>query len=70
MARCDLAGVLRPVQDDFAMGDKIRIISGPFTDFVTQIDKIDPERRLHVLIDLLGRPTKVVLDPELARRRD
>ena len=66
MARCDADGVLRPFQNEFAVGDAIRIVSGPFADFVTQVDKIDPDRRLHVLLDLLGRPTRVVLDPALA----
>jgi transcriptional antiterminator RfaH len=56
--------------DDFEVGDRVRIISGPFKDFVTQIDRIDPERRLHVLLDLLGRSAKVVLSPEMALRQD
>lgn len=66
MARCDANGVFRPLAEGFAVGDRIRIVSGPFTDFVTQVDKIDPGQRLHVLLDLLGRPTKVMLDPERA----
>lgn len=70
MARCDADGVLRPFQEAFSVGDAIRIVSGPFADFVTQVDKIDPDRRLHVLLDLLGRPTRVVLDPALAMRRN
>lgn len=68
MARCDVDGVLHPVQEDFAVGDRIRIISGPFAEFVTQVDTIAPDRRLHVLLELLGRPTRVVLDPALAVR--
>lgn len=68
MARCDPTGILRPIEESFAAGDRIRIVSGAFANFVTEIDKIDPDRRLHVLLDLLGRPTRVVLEPHLARR--
>ena len=70
MARCDAQGILTPMADDFEVGDRVRIISGPFKDFVTQIDRIVPERRLHVLLDLLGRSAKVVLSPEMALRQD
>lgn len=69
MARCDGEGIMRPLEDSFAVGDRIRIISGPFADFVTEIDKIDAERRLHVLLDILGRRTLVVLAPAVALRR-
>lgn len=68
-ARCDENGVLRHAPEDFAVGDKIRIISGPFAEFVTRIDRIDPERRLTVLLDLLGGPTKVVLQAEGVSRQ-
>lgn len=66
MARCDADGVLRRLEESFSVGDRIRIISGPFTDFVTTIEQIDPERRLHVLLDILGGQTRVTLAPELA----
>jgi transcriptional antiterminator RfaH len=69
MARCDGNGVLSPLLDDFSVGDKVRIISGPFAEFVTAIDSIDPDRCLHVLLDLLGRSTKVVVDREMAVRQ-
>ena len=69
-ARCDENGVLRHAPEDFAVGDKIRILSGPFAEFVTRIDRIDPERRLTVLLDLLGGPTKVVLPAEGVIRQD
>lgn len=65
MARCDGDGILSPVEEDFAVGDHIRVVGGPFADFVARIDRIDPKQRLHVLLELLGRPTRVVLDPTL-----
>lgn len=64
------AADMRHAPEDFAVGDKIRILSGPFAEFVTRIDRIDPERRLTVLLDLLGGPTKVVLPAEGVIRQD
>lgn len=48
-------------------GDSIRLISGPFADFVTNIEAIDPDQRVWVLIDLLGRPTRVAVDVAILR---
>ncbi len=64
MARCDSDGLLAPLPEDFSAGDHIRITSGPFADFVARVDTVDPQHRLH----LLGRPTKVVVEPEMATR--
>lgn len=66
MARCDGDGVLQPAREELLVGDKIKIISGPFANFVTSIDKIDANRRLHVLLDLLGHPTRIQLNPAMA----
>lgn len=69
MQRCDASGRLQPDQD-FAIGDKVRITSGPFADFVSEIERIDEKQRIHVLLDLLGGHTRVALDPaRLARQR-
>jgi transcriptional antiterminator RfaH len=68
MARCDSDGLLAPLPEDFSAGDHIRITSGPFADFVARVDTVDPQQRLHLLLDLLGRPTKVVVEPEMATR--
>lgn len=63
MQRCDRDGLLQETVNNFSAGDKVRIIGGPFANFITFVEKIDPDRRLHVLLELMGRPTKVVVDP-------
>ena len=68
MQRCDGDGLLQETVTDFSEGDKVRIIGGPFANFITSIEKIDPDRRLHVLLELMGRPTKVIVDPTMADR--
>lgn len=67
MARCDTDGVLQP-DTDFTPGEQIRITSGPFADFVARIEHVDAERRIHLLLDLLGTKTPVSLDPARAVR--
>lgn len=69
MNRCDQDGCLSPHIEDFHVGDQIRIVSGPFADFVTSVEHIDPDRRLHVLLELLGRQTRVQVDPAIAVRK-
>lgn len=68
MSRCDAEGLLAPIIDDLAAGDTVRVISGPFYDFVASIEEIAPDRRLHVLLELLGRPTRVALDPAMVAK--
>ncbi|MDP5336327.1 MAG: transcriptional activator RfaH [Paracoccaceae bacterium] len=66
MRRCDPEGCLTRVVEQFTTGDRIKIVSGAFAEFVTTVEHIDPDRRLHVLLDLLGRQTKVQVDPSMA----
>lgn len=67
MQRCDADGMLQP-DLDLEVGDRVRILSGPFAEFVTTIERIDPERRVHVMLELLGAATRVSLDPGAVRK--
>ncbi len=47
----------------FAMGDTVRIIDGPFADFRGEIDEINNEKgKMKVLVSFFGRETPVELD--------
>lgn len=47
----------------FKVGDAIRIIEGPFTDFVGKVDEINDERgKVKALVSVFGRETPVELD--------
>jgi transcriptional antiterminator NusG len=51
------------VQIDLKIGDHIKVISGPFTDFSGDIIEISPERgKLKVSVSIFGRPTPVELE--------
>jgi len=62
MARCDGAGKLVP-RAELAPGDRVELTRGPFTDFVAEVDQIAPDRRVWVLLDIMGGTTRVAVDP-------
>lgn len=48
---------------DFAVGESVKITSGPFANFVGAIEEIDLNRsKVKALVDLFGRETPVELD--------
>ncbi len=50
------------IELDFNIGDTVKIISGPFEDFIGVVKEIDPARQmLKVTVTLLGRETPVEL---------
>ena len=51
------------VKMQFAVGDTVRIIDGPFADFRGEIDEINNEKgKIKVLVSFFGRETPVELD--------
>ncbi len=51
------------VRATFKLGQKVRIIEGPFADFIGVVDDIDEERtKVRVLVSFFGRETPVELD--------
>lgn len=67
IARCDVNGMLKP-PEDLEVDDRIRVISGPFADLVTTVEKMDKDQRLQVLIDLMGRAVRVTVPRESVER--
>jgi len=58
--RCDSNDVLcSPL--DLEVGDKVEVLQGPFSKFVSTIEFIDSDERIWLLLELLGRKTKVGL---------
>lgn len=51
------------VKIGFRKGDSVRVVDGPFTDFVGVVDEINETRgKVKVLLTLFGRETSVELD--------
>jgi len=48
---------------NFSVGEKVRIIDGPFNDFIGTVDNIDIDKtRVRVMVNFFGRDTPVELD--------
>jgi len=62
-SRCDESDVFRP-PEELAAGDEVRVTSGPFASFVAKIAKIDSDKRVWVLLDVMGRETRVAIPRE------
>jgi len=47
----------------FSLGEAVKIVDGPFTDFIGAVDEINEEKgKLKVLVSIFGRETPVELD--------
>ena len=66
MLRCDAAGMLLP-PDLLNPGDQVCLTSGPFADFVGRIEAIASERRVWVLMEIMGGQTRVAVAADQLR---
>lgn len=65
--RCDpRSQTLAP--HDLVVGDSVRVAAGPFVDFVGRILEVEPDRRIWVLLELLGGGTRVCLEATQVKR--
>lgn len=57
-------GVIEPkVKVDFIIGEHVRVTSGPFDNFVGNVDEIYPDKgKLKVMVSMFGRETPVELE--------
>ncbi|MEX0587422.1 MAG: transcription termination/antitermination protein NusG [Patescibacteria group bacterium] len=47
----------------FSVGETVKVIDGPFTDFLGKVDEIDEEKgKVKVLVSVFGRETPIELD--------
>jgi transcriptional antiterminator NusG len=47
----------------FETGDEIRVIDGPFANFMGTVEEVNPEKgKIRVLVSIFGRPTPVELE--------
>ena len=63
MLRCDASGKLLPTKQ-LSKGDEVQILNGPFANFITTIEEIDTQQRVWVLMELMGRPTRISVNIE------
>jgi transcriptional antiterminator RfaH len=56
--RCDVSGKLLPIKK-LKKGDRVNILEGPFADFIATVETYETEQRIWILMELLGRKTKI-----------
>jgi len=66
MLRCETSGNLLPSKL-LKPGDQVRVTRGPFADFVAEIEAIAPDRRVWVLLDIMGGRNRVALRSDQMR---
>lgn len=65
-AKEDKAGfVLMDSRPSFAVGEKVKILAGAFTDVVGLFDGLGDRERVAVLLDLLGQKVRVSMDMDM-----
>lgn len=60
LARCDAAGMIG-TPPDISVGDRIRILSGPFSDMVSRIETLEPDARVSILLSFMGREVRTTI---------
>ena len=58
MKRCDLLGKLLPV-NVINRGDQVEILKGPFANFIAKVETFETDQRIWILMDFMGRKTKI-----------
>ena len=58
MVRCDLSSKILPVEN-LKKGDQVKILHGPFANFIATVEQYETDQRIWVLMDLMSRKTKI-----------
>jgi len=56
--RYDLSGKLIPVKK-LKKGDQVTLLKGPFANFIATVEKYEADQRIWILMDLMGRKSKI-----------
>ena len=54
----DLSGKLLPLKK-LKNGDQVKILKGPFANFVATVETYETDQRIWILMDLMGRKSKI-----------
>ena len=61
MLGCDTSGKLLPPKL-LEPSDQAMLTNGPFANFAAEVQKIAPDQRVWVLMDIMGAQTRVAVD--------
>jgi len=69
MKRYDSSGKLLPIQK-LKKGDQVKVLKGPFASFIATVEKYEADQRILILMDLMGRKTKIVTPTDTLKLSD
>ena len=58
--RCDLNGLLLG-EDKLKIGSKVEILKGPFASMIGSIERLEPQERVSLLFEIMGRKTRTTV---------
>ena len=64
MMRYDLSGKLLPVEK-LKKGNQVKVLEGPFAGFIATVESYESEQRIWILMDLMGRNTKILTPSDI-----
>ena len=67
--RYDLSGKLIPVKK-LKKGDQVTVLKGPFANFIATVEKYEADQRIWILMDLMGRKTKIITPSDALKLSD
>ena len=66
MERCDKQSILRRTSETQSSklhaGNQAQVTQGPFSGFIATISDIEPNKRINILIEIMGQTTKVAIN--------
>ena len=69
MKRYNLSGKLLPIKK-LKEGDQVAISKGPFANFIATVERYEAEQRIWILMDLMGRKTKIITPSDALKLSD
>ena len=69
MKRYDLSGKLLPIKK-LKKGDQVTVLKGPFANFIATVEKYEADQRIWILMDLMGRKTKIITSSDALKLSD
>ena len=61
MLRCNANGKILP-PNLLKKGDTVQVLAGPFANYISKVETIDAEQRIWILMELMGRLTRISVD--------
>ena len=69
MKRYDSSGNLLPVEK-LKKGDQVKVLKGPFANIIATVEKYEDDQRIWILMDLMGRMSKIQMQFDAVQPSD